>query len=222
MNNVMNNTDAPIEDLSTYLDRQSSTKTEAVLRYVDLPIIKLFVQFVTPLSNPGSEKPEEKDVMIEVHPKGEHDEVMFNTGYEADIIDELTVVRDRVNMSAREDRLDKNTTRHDDDEDENNEEILSSQSRTAMESVKGIGHGKPGMETVMVDISKVVMSNTEYEADIIDAAQHGVRGRHHRRCYAQHGIRGRHHRCCYAQHGVRGWHQHEREAQDEGREGRHL
>ena len=58
---------------STYLDRQSSTKTEAVLRYVDLPILKRFVQFVTPLSNPGSEKPEEKDVMIDVHPEGEHD-----------------------------------------------------------------------------------------------------------------------------------------------------
>jgi hypothetical protein len=32
---------------STYLDRQSSTKTEAVLRYVDLPILTHFVQFVT-------------------------------------------------------------------------------------------------------------------------------------------------------------------------------
>ena len=53
---------------STYLDRQSSSKTEAVLRYVNLPILKHFVQFVTPLSNPGSEKPEEKDVMIDVYP----------------------------------------------------------------------------------------------------------------------------------------------------------
>jgi hypothetical protein len=38
---------------STYLTRQSSSKPEAVRRYVDLPILKLFVQFVTPLSNPG-------------------------------------------------------------------------------------------------------------------------------------------------------------------------
>ena len=53
---------------STYLDRQSSTKTDAVLRYVDLPILKCFVQFVTQLSNPGSEKSEEKDVMLDVHP----------------------------------------------------------------------------------------------------------------------------------------------------------
>jgi hypothetical protein len=34
------------------------------------------VQFVTPLSNPGTEKPEEKDVMIDVNPEGEHDEEM--------------------------------------------------------------------------------------------------------------------------------------------------
>jgi hypothetical protein len=52
----------------------TTTKTEAVLRYVDLPILKRFVQFVTPLSNPGSKKPEEKDVMIDVHPEGEHGE----------------------------------------------------------------------------------------------------------------------------------------------------
>jgi hypothetical protein len=31
------------------------------------------VHFVTPLPNPGSEKPKEKDVMIDVHPEGEHD-----------------------------------------------------------------------------------------------------------------------------------------------------
>jgi hypothetical protein len=35
------------------------------------------------------------------------------------------------------------------------------------ESGKVKGHGKPGMEAVMVDISDVVMSNTENEADII-------------------------------------------------------
>jgi hypothetical protein len=81
------------------------------------------------------------------------------------------------------------TTRHGDDEDEKNAEILSSQSRTAMgesaiksvgdaaskiildeESGKDKGHRKPGMEAVMVDISDVVMSNTEYKADIINAA----------------------------------------------------
>jgi hypothetical protein len=45
------------------------------------------------------------------------DVVMFNTKYEADIIDEANVVRERVNMSAREDRLDQVTIRYDDDED---------------------------------------------------------------------------------------------------------
>jgi hypothetical protein len=38
---------------STYLTRQSSTKPEAVIRYVDLPVLKLFVQFVSPSSKPG-------------------------------------------------------------------------------------------------------------------------------------------------------------------------
>jgi hypothetical protein len=37
----------------TYSNRQSSTKTEAVARYVDLPVLNHFVQFVTPLSDPG-------------------------------------------------------------------------------------------------------------------------------------------------------------------------
>jgi hypothetical protein len=88
------------------------------------------------------------------------DEVMFNTEYEADIIDEANVVR----------------------------EIRSSQSRTEMgesaiksvvdavskntideESGKSKGYGKPGMKTAMADINDVVMSNMEYEADIIDA-----------------------------------------------------
>jgi hypothetical protein len=91
------------------------------------------------------------------------DLVIFNTEYEAHVINEANLVRERVNMSAREDRLDKDTTRHDDDEDKNNAEIRSSQSRAAMgesaiksvgdavsknildeESGKGKGHGKPG------------------------------------------------------------------------------
>jgi hypothetical protein len=37
----------------TYSNRHSSTKTEAVARYVDLPVLNHFVQFLTPLSNTG-------------------------------------------------------------------------------------------------------------------------------------------------------------------------
>jgi hypothetical protein len=36
----------------TYHTRQSSTKTEAVPRYVDLPFVNQFMQLVTPLPNP--------------------------------------------------------------------------------------------------------------------------------------------------------------------------
>jgi hypothetical protein len=35
----------------TYYNRQSSTKTEAVARYVEFPFLKHFMQLVTPLSN---------------------------------------------------------------------------------------------------------------------------------------------------------------------------
>ena len=34
---------------------------------------------------------------------------------------------------------------------------------------KAKGYGKPGMKTAMADINDVVMSNMEYEADIINA-----------------------------------------------------
>ena len=105
--------------------------------------------------------------------------VLFNTEYEADIIDEANVVRNRVNRGAWEDRLDQVTTRYDDDEDKNNAEIQSSQSRTAMgesaiksvvdaaskntiDEESGKGHGKPGIKFAMVDISDMVMSNIEY------------------------------------------------------------
>jgi hypothetical protein len=108
---------------------------------------------------------------------------------------QVNLVRERINMSAREDRLNKDTVRHGDDEDvnvvdENNAEKRSSKSRPSMgepeiksvadaasentlDEESGKGHKKPGMEAVMVDISdvvNVVMFNTEYEADIIDEA----------------------------------------------------
>ena len=41
----------------TYHTRQSSTITEAVLRYVESPILNQLVQYVTPLSNTGPVKP---------------------------------------------------------------------------------------------------------------------------------------------------------------------
>ena len=37
----------------TYSNIQSSTKTEAVARYDEFPVLNHFVQLVTPLSNPG-------------------------------------------------------------------------------------------------------------------------------------------------------------------------
>jgi hypothetical protein len=40
-------------DSITYFNRQSSTKTEAVARYVDFPVLNHFVKSVTSLSNPG-------------------------------------------------------------------------------------------------------------------------------------------------------------------------
>jgi hypothetical protein len=101
---------------------------------------------------------------------------------------QVNVVRERINMTAREDRLNKDTVRHGDDEDvnvvdENNAEKRSSQSRPSMgePAIKSVGDAasentideEPGMEAVMVDISDVVdvvMCNTEYEADIIDEA----------------------------------------------------
>jgi hypothetical protein len=52
----------------TYYIRQSSTKTEAVARYVEFPVLNQFVQLVTPLSNPGLEKPEKRDVMTDINP----------------------------------------------------------------------------------------------------------------------------------------------------------
>jgi hypothetical protein len=56
-----------------YYIRQSSTKTEAVGRYVELPVINQFVHLVTPLSNPGSEKPEKRNVMTDINPEGRYD-----------------------------------------------------------------------------------------------------------------------------------------------------
>jgi hypothetical protein len=58
----------------TYHARQSSTKTEAVLRYVDFPISNQVVQFVTPLSNTGPVKPEKRDVTINTNLEGRYDD----------------------------------------------------------------------------------------------------------------------------------------------------
>jgi hypothetical protein len=49
-------------------------KTEAVTRYVKIPVIKHFVQLVTPLSNPGPEKPEKRDMMTDINPEGRYDD----------------------------------------------------------------------------------------------------------------------------------------------------
>jgi hypothetical protein len=57
----------------TYHTRQSSTKTEAVLRYVDFPSVNQFMQLVTPLPNPGLEKLEKRDVMTNINPEGGYD-----------------------------------------------------------------------------------------------------------------------------------------------------
>jgi hypothetical protein len=58
----------------TYYIRRSSTKTEASVRYVELPVINQFVHLVTPLSNPGSEKPDKRNVMTDINPEGRYDE----------------------------------------------------------------------------------------------------------------------------------------------------
>jgi hypothetical protein len=58
----------------TYHTRQSSTKTEAVLRYVDLPCVNQFIQLVTPSPNPGLEKLEKKDVMTDTNPESGYDD----------------------------------------------------------------------------------------------------------------------------------------------------
>ena len=58
----------------TYHIRQSSTKKEAVLRYVEFPILNQLVQFVTPLSNTGTVKPEKRDVMTNINLEGRYDD----------------------------------------------------------------------------------------------------------------------------------------------------
>jgi hypothetical protein len=58
----------------TYHTRQSSTKTEAVLRYVEFPIFNQLVQFVTPLSNTGPVKPEMRDGMTNINIEGRYDD----------------------------------------------------------------------------------------------------------------------------------------------------
>jgi hypothetical protein len=84
------------ENSITYFTRQSSTRTEAVARYVELPVLNHCVQLLTPLCTPGPEKininpegrhndekiaenkgyeqPEKRDVMVDINPEGEHDE----------------------------------------------------------------------------------------------------------------------------------------------------
>ena len=62
------------EDSITYFTRQSSTKPEAVRRYVNRPVINQVVHLVTPLSNPGSEKPEKRNGMTDANSEGRNDE----------------------------------------------------------------------------------------------------------------------------------------------------
>jgi hypothetical protein len=59
----------------TYYNRQSSTKTEAVNWYVEFPVLNHFRQLVTPLSNPGPEQPEKRDVMVNINLEAKHDKV---------------------------------------------------------------------------------------------------------------------------------------------------
>jgi hypothetical protein len=74
-------------DSTTYFIRQSSTKTEAVARYVEFPVLNHVVHLVTSLSNQGTysedalmmkseedvyEKPEKRDVVDEINPEGKH------------------------------------------------------------------------------------------------------------------------------------------------------
>jgi hypothetical protein len=58
----------------TYHIRQSSTKTEAVLRYVEFPILNQLGQFVTPLSNTEPVKSEKRDVTINTNLEGRYDD----------------------------------------------------------------------------------------------------------------------------------------------------
>jgi hypothetical protein len=58
----------------TYHTRQPSTKTEAVLQYVDFPMLNQLVQFVTPLSNTGPLKPEQRDVVTYTNLEGRYDD----------------------------------------------------------------------------------------------------------------------------------------------------
>jgi hypothetical protein len=71
-------------------------------------------------------KPEERDVMTKKNPNGKHNEV--------------DVVRERVNTSAREDRFDKDTAGHGDDDDE---EKTAEKHR----------YEKPEKRDVMIDIN---------------------------------------------------------------------
>jgi hypothetical protein len=62
------------EDKITYFIRQSSSKPEAVRRYVDCPVSNQVVHFVTPLFNPGSEKPEKRNSRTNNNSEGREDE----------------------------------------------------------------------------------------------------------------------------------------------------
>jgi hypothetical protein len=82
------NTEGKYDNI-TYSKRQSSTKTEAVARYVEFPILNHFMQLVTSSSNPGPhsgdelmmkseedmhEKPEKRDEVDNTNPEGKHDD----------------------------------------------------------------------------------------------------------------------------------------------------
>jgi hypothetical protein len=76
-------------------------------------------------------------VMLKNNPDGKYDEV--------------NVLKERVNMSAWEDRFDRDTVVHGDDDDEE---------KTAGNYM----YEKPDMSAVMGDITDAVMLNMEYEA----------------------------------------------------------
>jgi hypothetical protein len=59
------------ENSITYFTRQSSTKPEAVRRYVDPPMLNHCVQSLTPLYIPGHEK---RDVKIDTNLEGRYDD----------------------------------------------------------------------------------------------------------------------------------------------------
>ena len=86
------------------------------------------------------------------------DVVMFNTEYKADIIDEANVVRE-IRSSQSRTAMGESAIKS----------VVDAVSKNTIDEESGKGYGKPGMAIAMVDIIDVVISNMEYEANIIDA-----------------------------------------------------